>query len=257
VVLFAVGPRPLDATPAELGALATARDRVGEARPVLVPAVAPRHLPAGVAAFVGRTAALAALDAQAGRGPVVISGPAGVGKTALAVHWGHRAAAAFPDGQLFADLGRVQPADVLRGFLTALGVPATHQPAGVEAQVGLYRTLVAGRRILVVLDDVRDAAQARPLLPGTPGGLAVVTSRSHLTGLVAVEGARLLALDPLDDRQARDLLAARLGAHRLAADPAGTAAVLAACRGVPLALAVAAARALTPGDPSVSLGRTA
>ena len=153
--------------------------------------MAPRQLPAGVRHFVGRVQEQQTLsglldEAAAGDSAVVISaigGTAGVGKTALALHWAHRAAGRFPDGQLYVNLrgfdtsGRVtSTAEALRGFLAALGVPAERLPPSQDAQTALYRSLLAGRRVLVVLDNVRDAEQVMPLLPGTPTALAIVTS---------------------------------------------------------------------------------
>lgn len=248
--------RQLGATPHELGTLATARDRVIDRRPAWTgPGLPPRQLTAAVTALIGRRAALAALDRQIGRGPAVISSAAGVGKTALAVHWAHRAAPGFPGGQLYAALHGTTPgrapvpaATVLRGFLTVLGVPASRVPSCLDVQVGLYRSLLADRRVLVVLDDALDAGQVRPLLPGTPASMAVITSRHRLTGLVALDGARMIRLDVLDRYQARQLLVARLGLRRLAVDPAGAEALIAACAGLPHNLAVAAAHLATqPG----------
>lgn len=133
-----------------------------------------------------------------------VSGTAGAGKTALAVHWAHRVAARFPDGQLHVNLRgfepsgqAMEPGEALRGFLDALGVPVTRIPAELPAQAGLFRSLLADKRILVVLDNARDVEQVRPLLPGSPGCMAIVTSRSNLTGLVAAEGAVPLTLDLL------------------------------------------------------------
>src|SRR5262249_27923524 len=146
-----------------------------------------------------------------------VSGTAGVGKTALAVRWAHRAAGRYPDGQLYCDLrgfgtggGTVDPADALRGFLTALGIPADRIPDGLAARAGLYRSLLAGKRVLVLLDNARDVDQVRPLLPGAPGCLVLVTSRDRLTPLLAIEGARPVTLDVLSPREARDLLTARI-----------------------------------------------
>ena len=235
----------------------------------------PAQLPSAMPAFTGRTAELASLDALAGLdvvaphasggGPAApgtaavwaVSGTAGVGKTALVVHWAHRAAGRFPDGQLYVNLrgfdpagAALDPGQALRGFLDAFGVPAARIPADVDAQAGLYRSLLAGKRVLVVLDNARSAEQVRPLLPGSPGCLAVVTSRDQLAGLVATEGARPLALDLLTAADARELLVRRLGAGRVAGEPEAVEAIIAACARLPLALTVAAARAVTrPGFP--------
>ena len=195
--------------------------------------VVPRQLPAAVPFFAGRRAQLAALtdlldQAASSRELAVmaVEGAPGVGKTALAVHWAHQASDHFPDGQLYANLqgfgpsGEIMSAPaVIRGFLDGLGVPAGRIPPGEAAQTGLYRSLLAGKRVLVVLDNVRDVAQVRPLLPGSPGCLVVVTSRIRLTGLAAAEGARQITLDVLADREAREVLARRLGAGRAAAEP--------------------------------------
>ena len=189
-------------------------------------AVVPRQLPAGVAHFAGRTAQLAELRAwmQAAGSPdeavrvLVIGGTAGAGKTALAVHWAHQSAAEFPDGQLYVNLRGfdpsgtpVAPADALRWFLGAFGVTEEQIPDSVDAQAALYRSVLAGKRVLVILDNARDAAQVRPLLPGSPSCLVLVTSRARLPGLAATEGAQLLPLDVLTGTEARELLAGRLG----------------------------------------------
>jgi DNA-binding SARP family transcriptional activator len=178
------------------------RSTAGQASPHV-----PRQLPAPPPAFSGRDRELAELDAflaPADQRPnsVVISGTGGVGKTALALQWARRAAHRFPDGQLYINLrgfdpsgSTVSPGEAVRGFLEALDVSPQRMPTSVDAQVGLYRSLLADRRILVVLDNARDVAQLRPLLPGAPGCLAVVTSRNHLTGLVATEGAAPLGLE--------------------------------------------------------------
>jgi DNA-binding SARP family transcriptional activator len=216
----------------------------------------PRQLPFVSAHFVGRARALAELDRLCrGVGPpaVVISaigGMAGVGKTALAVHFAHQVAARFPDGQFYVNLrgfdpsGQpVSPQAAIRGFLDALAVPAEQIPADLDAQAGLYRSLLAGRRVLIVADNARDAAQVRPLLPGTPGSVVLITSRNRLPSLAAAEGASLIDLDVLTDAEARQLLAARLGRDRVNAEPLATAEIIARCGRLPLALAIAAAQA--------------
>jgi DNA-binding SARP family transcriptional activator len=230
-------------------------------------ALVPAQLPPATATFTGRARELDQLDALldgadhagAGRPAAVVvsavSGTAGVGKTALAVHWAHRVAAHFPDGQLYVNLrgfdqgGSVaNPADALRGFLDALRVPAEHIPAELSALAGLYRSRLAGKRVLVVLDNARDVEQVRPLLPGSPGCMAVVTSRNRLTPLVVTDGAHPLTVDLLTVAEARDLLTHRLGADRVAREPDAVDEIVARCARLPLALAIAAARAVTYPD---------
>jgi DNA-binding SARP family transcriptional activator len=246
-------------------AVATASAAV---RAVVTP---PAQLPPAVPAFAGRHAELASLDAilptartgpdenaAAGSAAVVISavsGTAGVGKTALAVHWAHRVAGRFPDGQLYVNLrgfdpggAALDPAEVIRRFLQALGVPADRLPPDLDTQIGLYRSELAGKRVLIVLDNARDAAQVRPLLPGAAGCLAVVTSRDRLTPLVAAEGAHPLTVDLLTTAEARDLLVHRLGTGRVAAEPDAVDEIITRCARLPLALAIAAARAATYPD---------
>ncbi|HVQ96699.1 MAG TPA: BTAD domain-containing putative transcriptional regulator [Mycobacteriales bacterium] len=224
----------------------------------------PAQLPLDPPHFTGRRAELAALDATLASAPgqpdtvpvATVSGTAGVGKTALVVHWAHRVADQFPDGQLYVNLrgfgatGSVSVAEAVRGFLHAFGVPGSEMPAGLDAQAALYRTTLAGKRVLVVLDNARDAGQVRPLLPGTAGCLVLVTSRDQLTPLIATEGAHPLALDLPDRAEATALLARRLGSGRVAREPQAAAGIVDHCSRLPLALAVAAARAAArPGLP--------
>ncbi|USX53763.1 tetratricopeptide repeat protein [Lentzea sp. HUAS12] len=222
----------------------------GQGPPVRVP----RQLPQEVPGFVGRADLLRGLDAtleDPGAAVVtVLSGTAGVGKTTLALHWAHRVADRFSDGQLYVDLRGFDPAgavmapgEALRMFLEALGVPPGAVPDELEAQTAMYRTLVAGRAMLLVLDNARDGAQVRPLLPGTPSSLVLVTSRSDLTGLIATTSARGLPLGLLSGDEAHSLLADRLGGARVGAEPAAVAEIIDRCAGLPLALAVVAARA--------------
>ena len=242
----------------------------GSVAPVAVaqPAVVPRQLPAATRFFAGREAELKELDELLDRasdgGAVVVSavaGMAGVGKTALAVQWARKVADRFPDGQLYvnlrgydADGAAVAPEEVAGWFLAALGVPAARIPAEAQARCGLYRSELAGRRVLIVLDNARDAAQVRPLLPGDGGCLVVVTSRSSLAGLAAAEGAHRLRLGPLDAKEAVRLLAARLGPERVAAEPGAVTELAGWCGQLPLALAVIAARAAAdPGLPLSAL----
>jgi DNA-binding SARP family transcriptional activator/tetratricopeptide (TPR) repeat protein/DNA-binding XRE family transcriptional regulator len=223
----------------------------------LVSQVVPRQLPAATWHFVGRSGELEALSGLARRAQnggamaiSIIGGTAGVGKTALAVQWARQVADQFPDGQLYVDLrgygpasSPVSPAEALRGFLNAFAIPAAQLPAGQESLAGLYRSLLAGKRVLILLDNARDAAQVRPLLPGGGGCAVVITSRSQLTGLVASDGAQPLTLDVLTDDDARELLARRMGADRLAGEPAAAAELTGLCARLPLALAITATRA--------------
>ena len=202
----------LDTSPALARLAGTAGLELADAagRPA-VARVVPRQLPAAVPGFAGRAAELKALDQLAARAAggaagqaVVISaiaGTAGIGKTALAVHFAHRAAARFPGGQLYVNLHGfgpatqpVPPAQALRGFLDALGVHPSQIPPGLQDQAGLYRSLLAGKQMLILLDNARDTDQVRPLLPGTPGTLVLVTSRNRLTGLAVTHDVQLLSL---------------------------------------------------------------
>jgi DNA-binding SARP family transcriptional activator/tetratricopeptide (TPR) repeat protein len=220
--------------------------------------VVPRQLPAVPPHFAGRAAELKALDELVsraadgeGRGAVwVLAGPAGVGKTSLAVYWAHRVADRFPDGQLYFNLRGFAPegrpltaAEALRGMLRAMGAALAQIPESLDAQAALYRSMLAGKRMLVLIDNAADAGQVRPLLPGGTGCAALVTSRSQLTGLVAVEGAQPFFLDVLPVAEACELLVSRLGAQRVMAEPAAATELAGLCAGLPLALSVAAARA--------------
>jgi tetratricopeptide (TPR) repeat protein/transcriptional regulator with XRE-family HTH domain len=229
--------------------------------------VVPRLLPAAVPAFAGRRPELAVLsrmlDQPGGMAVITaIGGTAGVGKTALAIYWGHQVAAEFPDGQLFVNLRGfdpsgtpVVPADAMPVLLEALGVSPDRIPGALDAQAGLYRSLLAGKRMLIVLDNANDEAQVRPLLPGSLTCRVVVTSRNQLTGLAAIEAARLLMLDVLTGAEASELLQQRLGADRLSADPSAAAQIIRACAHLPLALSIIAAR--VAAVPGLSLTRVA
>ena len=226
----------------------------------------PRQLPAATRHFIGRAEALKALRvlaaeaAEASQATVisVIDGTAGIGKTTLALHFAHQVAGQFPDGQLYVNLRGFDPAgpqmasvEAIRLFLDALAVPAAGIPAGLDAQAGLYRSLLAGRRMLVLLDNARDVDQVRPLLPASSGCLVIVTSRSQLTSLVATEGASPLTLDVLTDAEAQELLSRHLGPERVADDPGAAGALIQLCARLPLALSIAAAR--TYSQPRLSL----
>jgi DNA-binding SARP family transcriptional activator len=230
----------------------------------------PRQLPPAPRHFAGRADEMTVLDglleqAAAAGGTVVISaiaGAAGVGKSALALQWAHRVAGRFPDGQLYVNLrgfdpsgAPVAPAEAIRGFLDAFHVPPPAIPASGDAQAGLFRSLLAERRVLIVADNARDAGQVRPLLAAGPGCLVVVTSRNRLTGLVASHGAHPVTLGVLAEPEAAQLLASRLGAARLAREPGAVADLIRLCAGLPLALSITAARAAA--RPGLSLARLA
>ncbi|GIE95252.1 BTAD domain-containing putative transcriptional regulator [Paractinoplanes rishiriensis] len=231
------------------------------AAPVTVRAAGavPAQLPVAVPGFTGRGQPIKQLDAllATDRAMVVaaLCGSPGVGKSALAVHWAHQVAGSFPDGQLYVNLrgfeaegSAVEPAAAVRGFLDAFAVPAQRIPADLEAQAALYRSVLAGKRVLVLLDNARDAAQVRPLLPAAPGCLVLITSRDQLTPLVATEGARPVPLGVLTVAEARDLLTVRLGAELVGAEPAAAGDIIERCARLPLALAVVAARAAVRPD---------
>jgi tetratricopeptide (TPR) repeat protein len=244
---------------------------------------APAQLPADVSAFTGRVAELAELDRLAdltrpadphrpaepsrpgaGRDATAVviaavAGTAGVGKTALAVRWAHRVRRRFPDGQLYVDLrgydpGRPVPAaEALASFLAALGVPGPDIPVDQAGRAARFRTEVSGRSLLIMLDNAGSVEQVRPLLPGSPGCVVLVTSRDSLAGLVARDGARRLDLDLLPDHDALDLLRRLIGA-RVDAEPAAAARLVEQCARLPLALRVAAELATSrPGVPLAEL----
>ena len=220
--------------------------------------VVPRQLPAALAHFAGRSEELTSLTALLrGRSEIAstiaitaVGGTAGVGKTALAVQWAHQVVDRFPDGQLYVDLrgfspgGQpVAPSAAVRRFLDALDMAPERIPADLDAQTALYRSLVAGRRMLIILDNARDSAQVRPLLPGTATCMVVVTSRNQMSGLVAAAGAAVVDLDLLSEDESRDLLIQRLGMDRITAEPGAVAEIVTRCARLPLALALVAAHA--------------
>ncbi|GIJ64052.1 SARP family transcriptional regulator [Virgisporangium aurantiacum] len=226
----------------------------------------PRQLPAPIAHFAGRAAEFATLDGLLTDGDrprvAFLSGSGGVGKTTLAVRWAHHVADRFPDGCLYINLrgfdprgSAVDPREALRDFLCSLGVPPQRVPSGLDALAAAFRSRLAGRRLLVILDNARSAHQVRPLLAGTPGCLTVVTSRDQMAGLVAAEGALPVTLGLLGPGESRDLLVARLGARRVNAEPEAADAIVGQCAGLPLALSVVATRAAL--HPQFTLGAVA
>jgi DNA-binding SARP family transcriptional activator/Flp pilus assembly protein TadD len=231
--------------------------RSGGARSQPAAKLVPAQLPSAVAGFVGRSECLRRLDDLVANDEQpsavvisVVSGTAGVGKTALAVHWAHQVRDRFPDGQLYVNLrgfdpsGQVvDPAEAIRGFLDALGVVPQRIPLDLDAQTALYRSLLDGKRILVMLDNARDTDQIRPLLPGSAGCLAIVTSRNDLASLVVAHGTHPITLDLLIPAEARELLSHRLGPGPIAAEPDAVDDIIQSCARLPLALAIVAARA--------------
>jgi DNA-binding SARP family transcriptional activator len=226
---------------------------------------APRQLPAVTRFFAGREAELKELGEIGGEhggspgavGIAAIVGSGGIGKSMLALHWAHQVSDRYPDGQLYLNLHGYDPsreplpaAAALAAVLEALGIPVGQFPRSSAALAGLYQGTLSGRRTLLLLDNARDSAQVRALIPASAGSLVLVTSRDTLTGLAASHGSRTLRLRELCDDEARQVLAARLGLERLATAPDAVARLIAGCGGLPLALAVIAARGTTtPGLP--------
>ena len=237
-------------------------------------APAPAQVPPEAAGFAGRASELVWLhgmlppdegectDGRVGDGEpavAIVVGTAGVGKTTLAIRFARQVASHFPDGQLYVNLrgfdpsgAPADPETALRGFFEALGVPTRRVPATLEQQTALFRSLVDGKRMLLLLDNARSTEQVRPLLPGSPGCMVLITSRSQLTGLVAAEGARPLPLDLLSPAEALEFFTRRMGADRIAAEPAAATELIEQSARLPLALSVTCARAVT--RPGVALG---
>ncbi|WP_405591530.1 AfsR/SARP family transcriptional regulator [Streptomyces sp. NBC_01190] len=234
-------------------------------------AVRPAQLPADIPSFVGRVAELARShellgpDGHGIHAPVVIgaiSGMAGVGKTTLAVHWAHAVADRFPDGQLYVNLRGFHPAmpplspdEAMRDMIDALGVQPGRVPDNPDALASFYRSLFAGRRFLILLDNARDSEQVRPLLPAAGGCLAIITSRHRLDGLIVADNARFIPLGLLTPAEGVELLVQRLGKERVTAELAAAQAIVDLCGRLPLALAIAGARAIL--HPTFSLAAIA
>jgi hypothetical protein len=226
----------------------------------------PAELPPDLTTFTGRAGELTQLDGLladggAPRSSVAVAavvGTAGVGKTALAIHWAHRVASRFPDGQLYVHLRghesgpALSPLQALAQLLHSLGVEPDTVPAELEVAAPLYRSLLDRRSALVVLDDAAHAEHVRPLLPGSSTCLTLITSRDRLTGLVASHGARRLTLDVLTPGEAIELLRRTLGGARIAADPDAAAELAAVCGHLPLALRIAAANLMVRPDQPIA-----
>jgi DNA-binding SARP family transcriptional activator len=220
----------------------------------------PAQLPVALACFAGRNEELSLLDdllaarrRNAGTSPssiAVVSGAAGVGKTTLAVQWAHDASQHFPDGQLYVNLRGFEPAsaplhpsDVLHSMLVALGIPQGRIPLSIEERSGLYRSVLANRRVLALLDNARDVEQVRPLIPGAGGCYTVITSRSSLVTLAAREGASQVVLDLMTRSDATELLINRLGRSRVEEQQREVVEIIERCARLPLALGLAGAKA--------------
>ncbi|HEY8986347.1 MAG TPA: tetratricopeptide repeat protein [Streptomyces sp.] len=231
----------------------------------------PRQLPLDVSCFTGRRRDIAVLDAlldepMSQATTVIVSaiaGTAGVGKTALAVHWAHRVRDRFPDGDLYVNLQGygpsppLLPGDVLDGFLKAMGAAPEQIPHAVESRAAMFRTLLGKRRMLIFLDNANSAEQVRPLLPGSRGPLVLVTSRSQLAGLVARDGAARVSLDTLPPDEANALLGRIVGADRIAAEPETAMRIAQFCAHLPLALRITAEYAAAhPRRPLAELAQT-
>lgn len=226
----------------------------------------PSQLPHSTASFTGRTELLRQLDKHLDSGGdapaiVVLSGLGGVGKTALALHWAHQRRVAFPDGQLFVNLHGyspqtpLEPVDVLGRFLRSLGVPGERVPAELDERAALFRTMLADRQALVLLDNARMASQVRPLFPGAPRSMVVVTSRDKLRGLRAVDGAQNISVDALDNDEAMVLLAKLAGDDQVAAHPDAATSIVEHCGGLPLALTIAGTGVETADDLATAASR--
>jgi len=261
----------LGATRTEIVALANARDHVeefrrrrantnGATKRYSTTNVTPRELPSNVSGFTGRSAQLAELDNN--DAPLVmVSGAAGIGKTALATYWAHRVAGRFPDGCLYVDLRgygpeRAVPADdALAMLLRGLGLPGPAVPTDPAERAARYRSLLADRRLLVLLDNANSVEQVRPLLPGTPCCRVLVTTREPLVGLISRYGARRMDLAPLSTNDSIALLRALIG-RRVTEQPMAARSLVAVCRGVPLALRIAAEYVVAhPDDPLAVLAQ--
>jgi DNA-binding SARP family transcriptional activator len=227
----------------------------------------PAQLPLAAGTFTGRTSELRHLDSllpaarpERATRPVgvtvaIISGTAGVGKTSLALHWAHRIADRFPDGQLYLNLrgfgpaaAAMDPGEAVRVLLDAFRIPDGQVPTSLDSQLALYRSILAGMSVLIVLDNARDEEQVRPLLPGVNASVVVVTSRNRLSGLVATEGAHPLTLNLPSVADSRAMLARRWGAERVAAEPGAVQDIIASCARLPLALAIATAEPIAAVD---------